>query len=96
MQKFQFLRRTDDEPEHLGIGVVEHLAQLVRAGQHAVTAQGRLHVLGGRDPETQWARPWDGQWRLVLFDVPTGQNSQRERLRRYLRDKGFGYVQNSV
>jgi DNA-binding transcriptional regulator PaaX len=32
----------------------------------------------------------------VLFDVPTGQNAQRERLRRYLRDKGFGYLRNSV
>jgi phenylacetic acid degradation operon negative regulatory protein len=63
---------------------------------YRLSAQGRLHVLGGRDPEERWARPWDGQWRLVLFDVPTGQNSQRERLRRYLRDKGFGYVQNSV
>jgi DNA-binding transcriptional regulator PaaX len=63
---------------------------------YRLTAQGRLHVLGGRDPETQWARPWDGQWRLVLFDVPTGQNAQRERLRHYLRDKGFGYLQNSV
>ena len=28
--------------------------------------------------------------------MPTGQNAQRERLRRYLRDKGFGYLQNSV
>ena len=63
---------------------------------YRLSAQGRLHVLGGRDPEERWARPWDGQWRLVLFDVPTGQNSQREKLRRYLRDKGFGYVQNSV
>ena len=63
---------------------------------YRLSAQGRLHVLGGRDPEERWARPWDGQWRLVLFDVPTGQNAQRERLRRYLRDKGFGYVQNSV
>jgi phenylacetic acid degradation operon negative regulatory protein len=63
---------------------------------YRLTAQGRLHVLGGRDPEERWARLWDGQWRLVLFDVPTGQNAQRERLRRYLRDKGFGYLQNSV
>ena len=63
---------------------------------YRLTAQGRLHVLGGRDPEQRWARPWDGQWRLVLFDVPTGQNAQRERLRRYLRDKSFGYLQNSV
>jgi phenylacetic acid degradation operon negative regulatory protein len=63
---------------------------------YRLTAQGRLHALGGRDPEERWARAWDGQWRLVLFDVPTGQNAQRERLRRYLRDKGFGYLQNSV
>jgi DNA-binding transcriptional regulator PaaX len=33
---------------------------------------------------------------MVLFDVPTGHNAQRERLRRYLRDKGFGYLQYSV
>lgn len=63
---------------------------------YRLTAQGRLHVLGGRDPEERWARSWDGQWRLVLFDVPIGQNTQRERLRRYLRNKGFGYLQNSV
>jgi len=63
---------------------------------YRLTALGRLRVLGGRDPEERWARPWDGQWRLVLFDVPTGLNAQRERLRRYLRDKGFGYLQNSV
>jgi hypothetical protein len=56
----------------------------------------RSDPLRPSDPEERWARPWDGQWRLVLFDVPTGQNSQRERLRRYLREKGFGYVQNSV
>jgi len=61
-----------------------------------LTAQGRLHVLGGRDPEERWARHWDGKWRLVLFDVPVGQNAQRERLRRYLRNKSLGYLQNSV
>jgi phenylacetic acid degradation operon negative regulatory protein len=33
---------------------------------------------------------------LVLFDVPTAQNTHRVRLRRYLRDRGFGYLQNSV
>jgi phenylacetic acid degradation operon negative regulatory protein len=63
---------------------------------YRLTTQGRLRVLGGRDPEAEWARPWDGQWRLVLFDVPMGQNAQRERLRRYLRDRGFGNLQKSV
>src|SRR5947207_284109 len=61
---------------------------------YRLSAQGRLHVLGGRDPEARWARQWDGSWRMVIFDVPMGQDAQRERLRRYLRDKGFGCLQN--
>ena len=63
---------------------------------YRLSARGRLHVLGGRDPEERWGRFWDGKWRMVLFDVPTKQNAQRQRLRRYLREKGFGYLQNSV
>lgn len=63
---------------------------------YRLTWQGRLHALGGRDPQARWGREWDGRWRLVLFDVPTTQNSHRVRLRRYLRDKGFGYLQKSV
>src|SRR5213592_1453562 len=63
---------------------------------YRLTWQGRLHALGGRDPQVRWSREWDGRWRLVLFDVPTKQNTYRKRLRRYLRDKGFGYLQNSV
>ena len=63
---------------------------------YRLSAQGRLHVLGGRDPESQWSRTWDGLWRLVLFDVPVGHNAQREALRRYLREKGFGYLQKSA
>ena len=63
---------------------------------YRLSSKGRLHVLGGRDPEERWSRLWDGQWRLVLFDVPMGQNAQRERLRRYLHSKCFGCLQNSV
>src|ERR1043166_266714 len=63
---------------------------------YRLTWQGRLHALGGRDPQARWSRQWDGRWRLVLFDVPTAQNTHRARLRRHLRDKGFGYLQNSV
>jgi phenylacetic acid degradation operon negative regulatory protein len=63
---------------------------------YRLTEQGRLHALGGRDPQSQWSRHWDGRWRLVLFDVPIGQNARRERLRRYLRAKSFGCLQGSV
>jgi phenylacetic acid degradation operon negative regulatory protein len=63
---------------------------------YRLTAHGRLHALGGRDPHAEWSRGWDGHWRLVLFDLPTSHNAQRTRLRRYLRQKGFGYLQDSV
>jgi phenylacetic acid degradation operon negative regulatory protein len=63
---------------------------------YRLTEAGRLHALGGRDPQAQWSRHWDGHWRMVLFDVPMGQNARRERLRRYLRGKAFGCLQDSV
>jgi phenylacetic acid degradation operon negative regulatory protein len=65
--------------------------QLVR-----LTESGRLAALGGRDPEQCWRRPWDGRWRLVLFDVPETRRALRARLQRKLRRLGFGYLQNSV
>lgn len=61
-----------------------------------LSAHGRLHALGGRDPEARWRRTWDGRWRLVIFDIPSGQNAEREWLRRYLRGRDFGCLQNSV
>jgi phenylacetic acid degradation operon negative regulatory protein len=75
---------------------IERKSGTLDARVYRLTAQGRLHALGGRDPTVQWSRTWDGRWRLVLFDLPATQNSQRVRLRRYLRDRGFGYLQNSV
>jgi phenylacetic acid degradation operon negative regulatory protein len=81
---------------------LEHQRMLERNDQvpddrlYRLTEQGRIRALGGRDPEVQWSRRWDGHWRLVVFDVPDGQNARRERLRRYLRSQRFGCLQNSV
>ena len=61
-----------------------------------LTEAGRLHALGGRDPEARGHRRWDGHWRLVLFDLPNAQSSLRNRLRNQLRCLGFGWLQNSV
>jgi phenylacetic acid degradation operon negative regulatory protein len=63
---------------------------------YRLTEHGRKHALGGRDPEERWKRLWDGQWRVVIYDVPVEHDSHRQRLRRYLCDKDFGYLQNSV
>ena len=63
---------------------------------HRLTEAGRQLALGGCDPVARWKRRWDGQWRMILFDVPQKRASDRARLRRSLADRGFGYLQNSV
>ena len=61
-----------------------------------LTALGRLTALGGRDPEERWKRSWDGRWRIVVFDLPIGHQNVRQRFLRWLRQNGFGYLQDSV
>ncbi len=61
-----------------------------------LTEAGRLHALGGRDPEACWLRSWDGHWRLVLFDLPAAEGTKRNQLRDFLRSRGFGWLQKSV
>jgi phenylacetic acid degradation operon negative regulatory protein len=63
---------------------------------YQLTNLGRLQALGGKDPMARWERPWDGRWRQVLFDLPVGRSQVRMRLWRWLRDNGFGYLQQSV
>lgn len=61
-----------------------------------LTESGRLHALGGSDPESRWNRPWDGRWRLVVFDVPNEHTRLRNQFRDQLRKAGYGWLQNSV
>lgn len=63
---------------------------------YRLTERGRIHVVGGRDPEALWSRKWDGQWRIAFFDVPLGQEPARDQVRRFLRERGFGCLQKSV
>src|SRR6185436_6112242 len=76
--------------------LIERDTQTPRGRLYRLTEQGRLHALGGRDPERQWSRSWDGLWRLAVFDVPVTQNVRRGKLRRYLISRGFGCLQGSV
>lgn len=39
---------------------------------------------------------WDGQWRLVFFDIAEIQRRKRDSLRRYLRNLGMEQMQESV
>lgn len=61
-----------------------------------LTAEGRRICAAGIDPEQQWARTWDGTWRIVAFDIPEKDATLRSRLRRKLHEHRFGWLQNSV
>ncbi len=76
--------------------LVERSPEAAKDRLYRLTEAGRLHALGGRDPQTWWSRAWDGRWRLVLFDIPMSRNTERKWLRRYLRNRHFGCLQGSV
>lgn len=63
---------------------------------YQLTKRGRVVALGGRDPVEHWQRPWDGVWRLFVFDLPLTHQRARKPLLRWLRQRGFGYLQDSV
>src|ERR1041384_6101725 len=51
-------------------GLLERDSAPVRDRLYRLTEPGRIYALGGRDPQAEWSRPWDGRWRVVIFDVP--------------------------
>jgi phenylacetic acid degradation operon negative regulatory protein len=61
-----------------------------------LTREGTLRALGGMDPAERWDRPWDGQWRMALFDLPEEKRSLRNALRNELKAARFGCLQGSV
>jgi DNA-binding transcriptional regulator PaaX len=49
------------------------------------------------DPESRWARPWDGTWTVLSYDMATRLDGTRTRLNRTLRDTlRLGHLQGSV
>ncbi len=63
---------------------------------YRLSKKGRLHALGGRDPQANWDAGWDGRWRFVVFDIAEVDNAARVLLRRALRSESFGMLQKSV
>jgi len=61
-----------------------------------LTEKGRRIFAVEHNPETAWAREWDGKWRMVLFDIPESKNTLRQKLRKILKENQFGRLQQSV
>lgn len=76
--------------------LIEKRAAAMRpnAVEFRLTPLGALTALGGVDVEDAWASPWDGRWRIVVFDLPPA--ATRLALRRRLRKLRCGCLQGSV
>jgi phenylacetic acid degradation operon negative regulatory protein len=103
---FANLTETFEAWEHRA-RIQRHLRSLTRSGYITVTGRGnqrtlkltksgRSAVAGGNDPQIQWARKWDGCWRVLIFDLPASDPELRMRLWRWLRSQRFGYLQQSA
>jgi phenylacetic acid degradation operon negative regulatory protein len=77
------------------------VAALRRAGWLAGSRRGRetlcsptavlREAVAARDQRIERRlRPWDGQWRMVVYSVPETDRAARERVRRGLARSGFG------
>ena len=77
-------------------GLVDRSGSDEQGWAAALTAQGRLAALGGRDPDERWGRSWDGRWRTLMFDLSKPSPALRQQLSRWLHANHFGCLQRSV
>ncbi len=61
-----------------------------------ITQAGKQLAENHFDPETAWSDQWDGQWRVISFDLPAGQRAQRYELDSWLNRIRFGRLQGSL
>ena len=68
-------------------------------GSFEITEAGRRHLLmeeAAVDKPAAKKRRWDGQFRLVMFDIPEKRRGTRDRLRIMMHNFGFLRLQDSV
>jgi phenylacetic acid degradation operon negative regulatory protein len=73
-----------------------HFERAERGPTRRPTSTGHATAWGGLDPRERWGRAWDGQWRLVIYDLPSREVGVRQQLARWLHAQRLGYLQNSV
>ena len=63
-----------------------------------MTKEGENKALRFKIDEMEIKKPpkWDGEWRIVIFDIPDRFKKAREALRNKLKDLGFLKLQESV
>ncbi len=63
-----------------------------------ITKEGRQKLISLKLDEDTVIVPstWDGQWRMVLIDIPESRKNERESLRYLLKKAGFVCLKNSA
>jgi DNA-binding transcriptional regulator PaaX len=56
----------------------------------------RISARGLGEEKVKKKRRWDGNWRMVIYDIPSAKKAKRDMLRNALRAYGFVCLQNSV
>ncbi len=73
------------------------IKEISKNGRHflKLTSKGQLELLiqkAGIEKNSDW----DGQWRILIFDIPEDCNAKRDSLRRLLKRNNFIKLQASV
>ena len=67
------------------------------SGKYLITPKGYKEIDLLIIEKDDWSQaPWDGTWKIVIFDIPERKRAQRDAFRAFLRRKGFIKLQNSV
>ncbi len=78
----------------------DHRYELTAAGEYAALKAyvRREHTMSEKKSTTQSKpqSPWDGKWRIVLFDIPEAKRPVRDYLRNVLKRHGFVEFQRSM
>lgn len=61
-----------------------------------ITASGKERLIRDFPLISMKAKPWNGRWQVVIFDVAEIDKSKRNSLRHKLQTLGFGMLQESV
>ena len=63
-----------------------------------ITERGKMRLLQYQfeDMKIKRPKPWDGRWRMIMFDIPVKKDRARKLLRLKLNELGFRQYQKSV
>lgn len=76
----------------------EEIEKVIDKGEpyFRITSQGKRRLVRMFPIYKLAEKPWDGKWRVVIFDIPEIERSSRIALRSELISLGFGKLQRSV